>query len=119
MSEAAAQEDFTASMADAASTIVDYFQGQIGYISVLANISSSCDCAGTSAAEPTIKDIGILASTDIVAVDQASIDLVYKAPKEELKDIKERIESREGLHQLEYGEEIGLGSRKYRLVEVK
>ena len=110
---------FMENMVESAKATVDHFGKKITFLNVLRRMSVDCDCAGTSAAEPTIKDIGILASTDIVAVDQASIDLVYKAPKEELKDIKERIESREGLHQLEYGEEIGLGSRKYRLVEVK
>ena len=110
---------FMENMVESAKASVDYFGKHITFLNVLRRMSVDCDCAGTSAREPTIKDIGILASKDIVAVDQASIDLVYKAPKEELKDIKERIESREGLHQLEYGEEIGLGSRKYRLVEVK
>ena len=110
---------FMENMAESAKATVDHFGKHITFINVLRRMSVDCDCAGTSAAEPKIKDIGILASTDIVAVDQASIDLVYKAPQEELHDIKERIESREGLHQLKYGEEIGLGSRKYKLVELK
>ena len=110
---------FMENMVESAKATVDYFDKKITFINVLRRMSVDCDCAGTGAAEPTIKDIGILASTDIVAVDQASIDLVYKAPKEELKDIKERIESREGLHQLEYGDEIGLGSRKYQLIEIE
>lgn len=110
---------FMENMVESAKATVDHFGKNITFLNVLRRMSVDCDCAGISAAEPTIKDIGILASTDIVAIDQASIDLVYKAPQEELKDIKERIESREGLHQLEYGEQIGLGSRKYQLVEVK
>lgn len=110
---------FMENMVESAKATVDHFGKNITFINVLRRMSVDCDCAGVDAEEPKIKDIGILASTDIVAVDQASIDLVYKAPKEELKAIKERIESREGLHQLEYGEEIGLGSRKYKLVEVK
>ena len=81
-------------------------------------MSVDCDCMGVDAAEPTIRDIGILASTDILAVDQASIDLVYQAPAKELHDIKKRIESREGLHQLVYGAKIGLGSRKYELIDM-
>ena len=65
---------------------------------------------------PKARDIGILASTDILAIDQASIDLLYKLPEAELHDLKERIESREGLHQLEYGEQMGIGTRKYELI---
>jgi len=110
---------FMENMVESAKATVDHFGKNITFLNVLRRMSVDCDCAGTTAAEPTIKDIGILASTDIVAIDQASIDLVYKAPQEELKDIKERIESREGLHQLEYGEEIGLGSRQYELIEIK
>ena len=109
---------FMENMVESAKATVDHFGKNITFINVLRRMSVDCDCAGVSAEEPKIKDIGILASTDILAVDQASIDLVYKAPKDELKDIKERIESREGLHQLEYGEEIGIGSRKYELVNI-
>ena len=110
---------FMENMVESAKATVDHFGKKITFLNVLRRMSVDCDCAGTTAEEPKIRDIGILASRDIVAIDQASIDLVYKAPKEELKDIKERIESREGLHQLAYGNEIGLGSRKYKLVEVK
>ncbi len=110
---------FMENMVESAKATVDHFGKNITFLNVLRRMSVDCDCAGTTAEEPKIRDIGILASRDIVAIDQASIDLVYKAPKEELKDIKERIESREGLHQLAYGNEIGLGSRNYKLVEVK
>ena len=109
---------FMENMVESAKATIDHFGKNITFINVLRRMSVDCDCAGVSAEEPKIKDIGILASTDILAVDQASIDLVYRAPKDELKDIKERIESREGLHQLEYGEEIGIGSRKYELVNI-
>ena len=80
MKDAANQENFTAAMADAASSIVDYFKnkGQIAFITVMANISLSCDCAGASAPAPRIKDIGILSSTDPVAIDRAALDLVKK-----------------------------------------
>ena len=110
---------FMENMVESAKATVDHFAPHITFINVLRRMSVDCDCAGVAAAEPTIHDIGILASTDIVAIDQASIDLVYQAPAEELHDIKERIESREGLHQLDYGADMGLGSRKYELVEVK
>ena len=110
---------FMENMVESAKATVDHFAPHITFINVLRRMSVDCDCVGVAAAEPTIHDIGILASTDILAVDQASIDLVYQAPAKELHDIKERIESREGLHQLEYAAEMGLGSRKYELVEVK
>ena len=112
-------EGFMENMVESAKAVVDHFAPHITYINILRRMSVDCDCAGTDAEEPKARDIGILASTDILAVDQASIDLVYKLPKKELKDLKERIESRKGLHQLTYGEQIGIGSRKYQLEEVK
>ena len=90
-------DSFLESMADAASSVVDYFKGNAVYINVMKNMSVDCDCAGTSAAEPTIPDIGILASTDILAIDQASVDLVYGHPAAEKHDLVERIESRRTL----------------------
>lgn len=111
--------EFMENMVESAKAVVDHFAPHITFINVLRRMSVDCDCAGTSAAEPKARDIGILASTDIVAIDQASIDLVYQLPEEELYDLRERIESRHGLRQLSYGEEIGLGSRKYELIEVK
>lgn len=110
---------FMEHMVESAKATVDYFAPHITFINVLRRMSVDCDCVGVAAAEPTARDIGILASTDILAVDQASIDMVYQLPPEELHDLKERIESREGLHQLDYGEEMGLGSRKYELIEIK
>ena len=110
---------FMEHMVESAKATVDYFAPHITFINVLRRMSVDCDCVGIAAAEPTARDIGILASTDILAVDQASIDMVYRLPKKELHDLKERIESREGLHQLDYGEEMGLGSRKYELIEIE
>ena len=110
---------FMENMVESAKATVDFFGKQITYINVMRNMSVDCDCAGVEAEPPKARDIGILASTDIVAIDQASIDLLYKLPEAELHDLKERIESREGLHQREYGEEMGLGTRKYELIEVK
>ena len=118
MSEAAAQEDFTASMADAASTIVDYFQGQIGYISVLANISSSCDCAGTSAPAPKIRDIGILASTDPVAIDRAALDLVESKDDEGVDFLFKQISNLTGENTVTVANKIGFGSQEYNLIDV-
>ena len=110
---------FMENMVESAMATVQHFGKHITFINVLRRMSVDCDCAGVGAEEPKIRDIGILASRDIVAVDQASIDLVWAQPEEEAHDLKERITSREGLHQLEYGEEMKLGSRKYKLVEVK
>lgn len=109
---------FMENMAESAKATVDYFAPHITYINVLRNMSVDCDCAGLSAATPKARNIGILASTDILAIDQASIDLVYKLPEEELHDLKERIESREGLHQLTAMEELNMGNRAYELIEV-
>ena len=104
---------FMEHMVESAKATVDHFAPHITFINVLRRMSVDCDCAGTAAAEPKARDIGILASTDILAVDKASIDMVYQLPENELHDLKERIESREGLHQLEYGNEVGIGSLEY------
>lgn len=105
-------------MVESAKATTDLFKDKIAYINVLRNMSVDCDCAGTAAAPPKASDIGILASTDILALDQASIDMVFALPEHEGHDLRERIESRKGLHQLEYGDEIGIGSRKYKLVDL-
>jgi len=110
---------FMEHMVESAKATVDHFAPHITFINVLRRMSVDCDCAGISAAEPKARDIGILASTDILALDQASIDMVYQLPENELHDLRERIESREGLRQLEYGDEIGIGSRKYELIEIE
>jgi len=99
-------------MAEAAKGVVDHLGGNILYINVMNYLSVDCDCDGSPAA-PTMQDIGILASLDPVALDQACVDLVYAAP--DGKDLIERMESRHGIHTLEHGEEIGLGSHKYSL----
>ena len=109
---------FMEAMAESGKATVNHFKGKMCFINVLRRMSVDCDCAGVGAAEPTCRDIGILASTDILAVDQASVDMVYKLPIGELKDIKERIETREGLHQLPAMEALKMGNRKYRIIEV-
>ena len=105
-------------MVESAKGTVDHFGKKIAFIDVMNKMSVDCDCAGTSAENPKLKDIGILGSTDIVAVDQAAIDLVYGVSGEESHDLKERIESRKGLRQLTYGKELGLGNDKYELVDL-
>lgn len=111
------QDDFLESMGDAGKSVSDSLGNgkNIVYINVMNRISVDCDCNGNPA-EPDIHDIGILASTDPVALDQACIDLVYKAEGREA--LVNRIESRNGLHVLESGEKIGLGSRTYELVSI-
>lgn len=107
------QDAFLESMAEAGKSVVDYLDGNILYINVMNRLSVDCDCDG-SPSEPDMHDIGILASFDPVALDQACVDLVYEA--EDGKSLIKRIESRNGLHTLEQAEKIGLGSREYRLV---
>lgn len=109
------QDDFLESMAEAAKGVADYLGDRILYINVMNNLSVDCDC-DSHPSKPTMKDIGILASLDPVALDQACVDLVYAAP--DGKDLIERIESRHGIHTLEHAEEIGLGSRQYQLVSI-
>ena len=109
------QDAFLESMAEAGKSVVDALEGNILYINVMNRLSVDCDCDGNPA-EPDIHDIGILASFDPVAVDQACIDLVYAA--EDGGSLVNRIESRNGLHTLEQAEKIGLGSREYQLVSI-
>ena len=110
------QDKFLESMADAASTIVDHFKGQILFISVMKNMSVDCDCCAV-AEDPCMKDIGILASTDPVALDQACIDLVNKSDDPGKEHFLERVNSRHGTYTIECAEKLGVGSTKYELVE--
>jgi len=109
------QDAFLEYMAEAGKSVVDYLNGNILYINVMNRLSVDCDCDG-SPAEPDMHDIGILASYDPVALDQACVDLVYGA--EDGQSLIDRIESRNGLHTLEQAQEIGLGSREYELVSI-
>lgn len=105
-------------MAESAKATIDYFGKHIVYINVLRRMSVDCDCAGVSAAEPTIPDIGILASTDLLAIDQASVDLVYDKPTSDNHDLVERIETRHGLRQLSYMNELKMGNNQYELISI-
>ncbi len=109
-------EPFQENMVESAKATIDHFGKRIVYINVLRNMSVDCDCAGISAAPVKARDLGILASTDILAVDKASIDMVYKLPDAELHDLKERIESRKGLRQLSYMKEMKMGNDRYELI---
>ena len=110
-------DSFLESMADAASSIVEYLRGNFVYINVMKNMSVDCDCCSV-AEDPCMKDIGILVSTDPVAIDQACVDLVYASEDEGKGHLIERIESRNGVHTIEAAAALGLGSREYELIEV-
>ena len=114
------QIDFIESMAEAAKAISDYIEDtnrQIAYITVANDISLLCDCAFDQD-DPVISDIGIFASLDPVANDQAFLDAIWKTNEEGTESIKERIDSRLGRHITEYAEKLGLGSTEYELVEI-
>lgn len=113
------QDRFLESMAEAGKSVSDYLGNgkRIVYVNVMNRLSVDCDCDGNPA-EPDMHDIGILASTDPVALDQACIDLIYAQKDGDGKSLVNRIESRNGLHTLEHAEEIGLGSRTYELVNI-
>lgn len=111
-------EPFQENMVESAKATIDHFDKRIVFINVLRNMSVDCDCAGTKAAPVKAHDLGILASTDLLAIDQASIDMVYKLPEAELHDLKERIESRKGLRQLSYMKEMHMGNDQYELITI-
>ena len=109
--------EFLSSMADAASSVIDFFKGNILYVNVMKNMSVDCDCCAV-AEDPCIADIGILVSNDPVAIDQACVDLVYACSDPGKPHLIERIESRNGLYTIECAEALGYGSREYTLIEV-
>lgn len=112
-------DSFLESMADAAGSVIEFFNKNIVYINVMKNLSVDCDCCEV-AEDPCMKDIGILVSDDPIAIDQACIDLVYAAKDDQgQKHLLERIESRNGIHTIEAAAEHGYGSREYELIEVK
>ena len=109
---------FMERMVEGGKAITNHFGQHITYINVLRNMSVDCDCAGLGAAAPTTPDLGIIASTDILAVDQASVDMVYALPEAQRRDLVERIESRSGLRQLEYMKLQCMGNNQYDLITV-
>ena len=111
------QDRFLEAMADAASSIVDYFKGNAVYINVMKNISVDCDCDG-NASDPCMQDIGILASLDPVAIDQACLDLVYNSNDPGRDKLIERIESRHGVHTIEAAYDLCIGNREYELIDL-
>ena len=108
---------FLESMADAAKSVVDYFNNKIVYVNVMSNMSVDCDCCA-KAEEPCMQDIGILISTDPVAIDQACIDLVYNSTDPGKEHLIKRIESKNGIHTIEAAAELAIGSREYELISI-
>ena len=111
------QDKFLEAMADAASSVVKYFKGNIAYINVMKNISIDCDC-DRNASAPCMKDIGILASLDPIAIDQACLDLVYNSEDPGKDKLINRIESLHGVHTVEASAELGFGTREYELINI-
>lgn len=111
------QDLFLESMADAASSVVKHFKGNIAFINVMCNLSVDCDCCAV-AEDPCMKDIGILASLDSIAIDQACIDLVYNSKDPGRDHFVERVERQHGIHTIEAAAELGFGTREYELIDI-
>lgn len=111
------QDLFLESMADAASSVVKHFKGNIAFINVMCNLSVDCDCCAV-AEDPCMKDIGILASLDPIAIDQACIDLVYNSKDPGRDHFVERVERQHGIHTIEAAAELGSGTREYELIDI-
>ena len=111
------QDLFLESMADAASSVVKHFKGNIAFINVMCNLSVDCDCCAV-AEDPCMKDIGILASLDPIAIDQACIDLVYNSKDPGRDHFVERVERQHGIHTIEAAAELGFGTREYELIDI-
>lgn len=111
------QDKFLEAMADAAESVVEKFKGKIVYINVMCNLSVDCDCCAV-AEDPCMKDIGILASLDPIAIDQACVDLIYNSKDEGRDHFVERIETKNGIHTIEAAAELGFGTREYELVNI-
>lgn len=113
-----AREEFMERMTESTKAVIDHFEDHISYVNVMRNMSVSCDCEGTAAAPVVTPNVGILASLDILALDQACVDLVYAMKEEDHHDLVERIESRHGLRQLSYMKELGMGNDRYHLIDI-
>ena len=111
------QDSFLESMADAASSVVQYFHGNMAFVNVMKNLSVDCDCCAV-AEDPCMADIGMMASLDPIAIDQACLDMVYASKDPGRDHLVERIESRHGVHTVEAAAQLGFGSREYELVEL-
>lgn len=112
------KEEFMERMTESTKAVIDHFGKNIAYINVLRNMSVSCDCEGCAALPVVTPNIGMVASTDILAADQASIDLVYALEEKDHADLVERIQSRHGHRQLSYMKELGMGNDRYILIDI-
>jgi hypothetical protein len=112
------KEEFMERMTESTQATISYFAHKIAYINVMRNMSVDCDCAGPGAAPVVTPDVGVVASFDILAADQACVDMVYALPAESRHDLVERIESRHGLRQLSYMKEMGMGNDRYHLIDL-
>ena len=112
------EEEFMERMTESTKSVLDYFGEKLCYVNVMRNMSVSCDCEGVNAAPVVTPNVGIVASLDILAVDQACVDMIYAMTEEEHHDLIERMESRHGLRQLSYMKELGMGNDRYILVDI-
>lgn len=113
-----AEEELMERIAESTKATVDYFDKSICYVNVMRNMSVSCDCEGVAAAPVVTPNVGILGSLDILAIDQASVDLIYAMTEEQHHDLWERMETRHGFRQLSYMKELGMGNDKYVLIDL-
>ena len=111
-------EELMERISESTKATIDHFGKQVTYVNVMRNMSVSCDCEGCAAEQVVTPDVGILASTDILAIDQACVDIIYALPEEYGAAMRERMETRHGHRQLSYMEELGMGNRRYILVDV-
>ena len=113
-----AKEEFMERMTESSKAVVDHFGKNIAFVNVMRNMSVSCDCEGTAAEPVVTPNVGILASLDILAIDQASVDLIYAMKESDRKALVTRMETRHGLRQLTYMKELGMGNDKYKLIDI-
>lgn len=112
------EEEFMERMTESTKATIDYFGKNVTYVNVMRNMSVSCDCEGVEAEPVVTPDVGILSSTDILAIDQACVDIIYAMTEDEHHDMLERIETRHGLRQLSYMKELGMGNDRYVLIDL-
>lgn len=112
------EEPFMERMTESTKGTIDHFAGHVTYVNVMRNMSIRCDCAGVNADPVVTPNVGILSSTDILAIDQACVDIVYAMTEAEHHDLVERMESRHGLRQLSYMKELGMGNDRYILIDL-
>ncbi|MBR6269107.1 MAG: DUF362 domain-containing protein, partial [Bacteroidales bacterium] len=111
-------EEFMERMTESTKATIDHFGKHVTYVNVMRNMSVSCDCEGVAAEPVVTPNVGILSSTDILAIDQACVDIVYAMTEQEHHDLVERIETRHGLRQLSYMKELGMGNDRYVLIDL-